>query len=280
MASPFLIKNRGFQQGYSLIASPADSALRWITVGRLGLLPETQYESATDSQELVINVLSGNVTFECDGIAPVQVGGRQNMFHDGPTLLCVPPATRYQLTASSAAPAEAILFQAPATTGIASNIIRPVDAPPKTIGASNWARSVWPGTGISHSTQRMIIGETINPPGNWSSYPPHKHDTDDLPREAVYEEVYVFAVKPAGGFGIQRIYERGNAADALDELIAVEDGDTVIIPRGYHPVVAAPGYQLGYIWALCGHGRTYGAWSDDPAHAWIRAVEPILASRV
>ena len=68
-------------------------------------------------------------------------------------------------------------------------------------------------------------------------------------------------------------------ADALNEVLVVEDGDTVIIPRGYHPVVAAPGYQLSYVWALRGEGRRYGAWSDDPAHAWLRNVEPLLNAR-
>ncbi|HKD77276.1 MAG TPA: 5-deoxy-glucuronate isomerase, partial [Ktedonobacterales bacterium] len=73
------------------------------------------------------------------------------------------------------------------------------------------------------------------------------------------------------------IYERREGDDVLNESFAVEDGDVFIIPRGYHPVVAAPGYQLGYIWALCGQGHAYGAWSDDPAHAWLRNVEPMLA---
>ena len=128
-----------------------------------------------------------------------------------------------------------------------------------------------------------MVGETLNPPGGWSSYPPHKHDVDDPPREAIYEEVYFFRIQPEGGFGIQRVYERREGADALNEVLVVEDGDTVIIPRGYHPVVAAPGYQLSYVWALRGEGRRYGAWSDDPAHALApqcrAAAEHPLAAR-
>jgi 5-deoxy-glucuronate isomerase len=278
MSSPLLIKSRGFQPGYVEIASPKESMLRWITVGRLGLLANTPYESATGEQELVINLLSGTVTLESDSLPPTQVGGRQDPFRGGPSLICIPPSTTYRIVATTPT-ADAVLFSAPAPTGKALQIVRPEDAPMTKIGAGNWTRSLWPGTGNVVSTQRLLIGETINSPGCWSSFPPHKHDTDDPPREAVYEEVYFFTVKPAGGFAIQRVYERRQAPDALDETITVEDGDTVIIPRGYHPVVAAPGYQVAYIWALCGNGRAYGAWSDDPEYAWLRAVEPILTTR-
>jgi 5-deoxy-glucuronate isomerase len=278
MPSPLIIKGRGFHPGYTQIAAPEETALRWITVGRLGLLDSTAYEGVTGEQELVATLLSGTVTLEVDGQTPRQVARQADMFASGPSYICLPPQTSYRLATASPM-AELFLFHAPTDAGAGVHIIRPEDAPSRVIGASNWARTVWPGTGAGATTTRLLVGETINPPGNWSSYPPHKHDTDDPPREMLMEEVYVFAVKPAGGFGIQRIYERRAGPDALDETIVVEDGDTVIIPRGYHPVVAAPGYQLGYVWALCGHGRVYGAWSDDPAYAWLHAVVPIIAAQ-
>ena len=277
MTSPFLIKSRGFQPGYTAIATPAESALRWISVGRLGVV-DAPYESTTGEQELVATLLSGAVTVEIGDAAPVTVAGRADTFGDGPTLICVPPATSYRLTASTPT-ADLVLFATPTEPGESAHIVRPTDAPARTVGAGNWTRTVWPGTGTNATTKKLLVGETVNPPGNWSSYPPHKHDTDDPPREAIYEEVYFFSIKPAGGFGIQRIYERRSGDDALDEVFVVEDGDTVIIPRGYHPVVAAPGYQLGYVWALCGHGRSYGAWSDDPAYSWLRNVEPMMGAR-
>jgi 5-deoxy-glucuronate isomerase len=75
-------------------------------------------------------------------------------------------------------------------------------------------------------------------------------------------------------FGLRRIYERREAADALNEAVVVEEGDTLIIPRGYHTVVAAPGYELRYVWALCGTERAYGAWRDDPTYVWVRDDQP------
>ncbi len=84
------------------------------------------------------------------------------------------------------------------------------------------------------------------------------------------EEVYFFQVEPRGGFGFIRVYTDPGDPLPFDCAYAVEDGDTVLIPRGYHPVVAFPGYTLNYTWALAGEGRTYGAWSEDPRHAWIK----------
>ena len=84
------------------------------------------------------------------------------------------------------------------------------------------------------------------------------------------EEVYFFQPEPKEGFGFMRVYTAAGDKDPFDLSFAVEDGDTVIIPRGYHPVVAFPGYTLNYTWALAGEGRTYGAWSDDPKYSWIK----------
>jgi 5-deoxy-glucuronate isomerase len=86
------------------------------------------------------------------------------------------------------------------------------------------------------------------------------------------EEVYYFQVEPKQGFGFMRVYSDPADPDPFDRAYAVEHGDTVLIPRGYHPVVACPGYTLNYTWVLAGEGRTYGAWSDDPRHAWIKTA--------
>lgn len=275
MASALLIKGHGFQEGPVAIAAPHTSALRWLSIGRLGVVSGRAYEATTGDQEVVLDILSGTITLEAGAQRQSGLGGRGDPFSGGPTCVCLPPATPYRLT-SDGPRADLLVLAAPAASGLPVAIVSPEDAPARTVGAANWARQIWPGTALGASTRRLMVGETINPPGNWSSYPPHKHDEDAPPQEAVYEEVYFFTVKPADGFGLQRLYERRAAPDALDEVFAVADGDAVIIPRGYHPVVAAPGYQLGYVWTLCGHGHVYGAWTNDPAHAWLLNVEPML----
>jgi 5-deoxy-glucuronate isomerase len=119
---------------------------------------------------------------------------------------------------------------------------------------------------------RMIACEVLTPAGNWSSYPPHKHD-EDRPGESVLEEVYYFEVAdgPAGpGVAYQRVY--GHAASDTDVLAEVRTGDVVLIPDGWHgPSMAAPGYDLYYLNVMAGPGDER-AWliCDDPAHTWVR----------
>jgi 5-deoxy-glucuronate isomerase len=118
--------------------------------------------------------------------------------------------------------------------------------------------------GPGDSAGRILLGETINPPGNWSSYPPHKHDTHEPPHEVRLEEVYLFKIDPPGGFGVQIRYD-----GAGEECFTVRDGDVAAIPSGYHPVVAAPGYSLYYLWVMAGEGRQMIP-RLDPAHAWVQ----------
>jgi 5-deoxy-glucuronate isomerase len=151
--------------------------------------------------------------------------------------------------------------------------VQPAIAPagPKTVGKDNWTRTVYTHIGESIAARHLICGETVNQPGGWSSCPPHKHDVFHAPSEVPMEEVYYFQTAPPQGFGFMRVYTRDNDPAPFDVSYAVESGDTVLIPRGYHPVAACPGYTLTYAWFLAGEGRVYGAWSDDPRHAWIKA---------
>jgi 5-deoxy-glucuronate isomerase len=119
--------------------------------------------------------------------------------------------------------------------------------------------------GPEHTAVRLLLGETINPPGNWSSYPPHRHDRHDPPREVNLEEVYLFKVDPPGGFGVQLRYDLGGA----EEAFVVRDDDIAVIRAGFHPVAAASGYALYYLWVMAGDGRVMVPYLD-PAHAWVQ----------
>lgn len=271
-----LIKRAGYREGYVSIAAPGVSPLRWLEFGRLGLRRGAFHAGVTGDREAVLHIISGACRLEVEG-GPVYdaLGERADPFAGDATQICLPPGTSYCLTALSPAFDCAVSF-APAEPGLPVAIVRPGELPVQNAGAGNWSRRIHPGTSVAPVTRRIMMAETIVPPGNWTSYPPHKHDTSNPPVEEIYEEVYFYLFKPAGGYGFQRVYETTGAPDALDEAYVVEDGDAVAIPRGYHPLVAAAGYQLCYIWALVGAERRYGAWSDDPAHAWIRGVEPII----
>lgn len=151
-------------------------------------------------------------------------------------------------------------------------VIKPEDVIVRDVGVYNWRRDVKDIIDKRVKAKRLLIGETINPPGNWSSYPPHKHDTDNYPEEVKLEEVYFYKLNPSNGFGIQRVYTPDGD---IDEVYLIEDNSLLMIKRGYHPVVAAPGYQLYYLWVLAGNIRE-SVMNDDPQHKWLKAVEKIM----
>jgi 5-deoxy-glucuronate isomerase len=133
-----------------------------------------------------------------------------------------------------------------------SRIIQPADVQVEDRGSGAFARTV--RTYLPDGP--LIAGETINPPGGWSSYPPHRHDD--------FEEAYLYRFAPSNGFGLAAQYDD---ASATSEATVVYDGDVTRIRRGYHPVVAAPGYAMAYTWALA--GDTAFQPSLDPAHEWV-----------
>lgn len=254
------------EPGHHVLVSPDDGTVRWLTVTLHVLRAGEQLRGETGEHEYVLDVLAGTVQVLREG-QPWQTVTRPSFFQHGPVLICIPPASRYAVMAET--PATLLAVHAPAPTGGDWAVVLPHDAPARDVGRDSWQRTVWPGTSTLAVTQRLLVGETLNPPGGWSSYPPHKHDTVNPPRELPYEEVYFFRFDPPGGFGLQRIYGQHPDGTPFDVAFTVEDGDAIVIPRGYHPVVAAPGYAMGYVWALCGEGKQYGAWTEDPAHQWV-----------
>jgi 5-deoxy-glucuronate isomerase len=214
-------------------------------------------------QETVVVVLSGVVEANADGTSLGRAGGRTSVF-DGPGhAVYAPPGTQLRLTAQGET--ELAIATAPldGRPPALARIIAPADQRIAEAGRGNWSRSVRTILGPEHAAGRILIGETVNPPGNWSSYPPHKHDVQDPPHEVRLEEVYLFRVDPPGGFGVQLRYD----ADTT-EAFTVRDHDVAVIRSGYHPVVAAPGYALYYLWIMAGDGRQMIP-SMDPAHAWV-----------
>jgi 5-deoxy-glucuronate isomerase len=124
-------------------------------------------------------------------------------------------------------------------------------------------------------TDRLTCVEVLTPAGNWSSYPPHKHDSEG-PGEAVLEEIYYFRIAGPDGYGVHRTYTDDGA---IDETVTVGEGDAFLVPRGYHgPCVAAPGHDMYYLNVLAGPGAQRSmAFCDDPAHHWVRATWDALA---
>jgi len=220
------------------------------------------FESTGDLETVVV-LLGGVVDVEANGESLGSAGGRSSVFEGPGHAVYAPPGTVLRLKATT--PAQIAIATAPAGQGapLKARIIGPGDQRLADVGKGNWSRTVRTILGPEHAAGRLLLGETINPPGNWSSYPPHKHDREAPPEEVRLEEVYFFRVDPPGGFGVQLRYD----ADTT-EALTVRDHDVAVIRSGYHPVVAAPGYALYYLWIMAGDGRQMIPYMD-PAHAWV-----------
>ena len=226
------------------------------------------YELDTGDEEVALNFYKGPVRVEAEGGWTADIGQRRSLADEAP-MVYAPAGSRLRIAATNG-PARFTIAGAEGKRPGSPVLVGYGDAVSKVVGKDNWTRTVHTHIADNIPAEHLICGETINRPGGWSSCPPHKHDVFNAPSEVPMEEVYYFQVEPAQGFGFMRVYTDPASPEPFDYAYAIEHGDTVLIPRGYHPVVACPGYTVNYAWYLAGEGRTYGAWSDDPRHAWIK----------
>ena len=225
-------------------------------------------EIETEGKEFAVVILSGLVDLTCGNEHFHELGGRTSVFSGKATGAYIPPEVTLKLEALS--PCEVALCAAPSESEGGPQIVTPDEVVVKTVGNWNWQRDVHTIIGDNvPQAQRLVVGETFNLPGNWSSYPPHKHTEDNYPFEVRMEEVYHFRVNPQQGFGIQCLFDDEYT---IDVAYIVRDGDTVVIPPAYHPVAAAPGYQVYYLWMLAAYTDRRMRPNDDPRHAWVHAA--------
>ena len=235
-----------------------------IEFGILRLTKGRHFVSIEDDKETALIILSGKCTIKCDVYEWKSIGERNSVFEGDAYGAYIPFNYKYEIFTEEEV--EIAICKAPSNHKSEPVLITPADVKCRIVGKSNWERRVCDIIDLDVNAKRLLVGETFNSPGNWSSYPPHKHDEDNLHKETKMEEVYFYKVNPKQGFGMQRIYTKDKK---LDEVYAVENNDVVLIPKGYHPVVAAPGYSIYYLWVLVGENRILMP-NDDPVHEWIR----------
>lgn len=256
---------------YGLVVTPDSAGWGFSGLRVLTLAPGTPHTLATGDAEFLVLPLAGSCTVAVDGEV-FELAGRTGVFDAVTDFAYLPRGTEAVLTSAAggtfALPSARTDRVLPARYGPREAV--PVEAR----GAGNCARRVvnycLPGT---FDADRLLVCEVLTPGGNWSSYPPHKHDEERPGEESELEEIYWFQI--AGGpqgFAYQRVY--GTADRPLDVLAEVRSGDTVLIPHGWHgPSIAAPGHDLYYLNVMAGPG-TERAWliCDDPAHTWVRST--------
>ena len=191
------------------------------------------------------------------------IGARLSPFEGSPWSLYVPAGMTWSVTAES----DLILAvcSAPAKGRLPARIIPPVGLAQETRGTGSNVRHVTNIIPEWDAAESLLVVEVVTPAGNTSSYPPHKHDQNNLPHESLLEEIYYNRINPAQGFAFQRIYTDDRS---LDEAIAVDDGDVTLVPKGYHPCAAIHGYDLYYLNVMAGPQRKW-KFHNAPEHAWL-----------
>ena len=204
----------------------------------------------------------------------VRLGPRRNVFVDYPHAVYLPPKTNFELQAEQTT--EIADCRSPTSKRFPAREIRPEDCGLEVRGGGNATRQIIDILPPSAQADRLLICEVLTPSGNWSSYPPHKHDRHSPPSEVDLEETYYYRFNDPVAYGIQRLY---TADGRSDQTLTVRDGDLVMIRSGYHPFVAAYGYDAYYLNTLAGSARSMAA-SDDPRYAHLRSTWPPPDPRV
>jgi 5-deoxy-glucuronate isomerase len=233
-------------------------------------LGETLPVSAGD-KELCLVLLSGRVGVK--GEAPGQgafdwdnIGDRQSVFEDkSPFAVYLPPDSQAQVVALSDVQIAVCAAPGSKAENLGPRLIKP-DSMKRSVrgkGANTrYVCDILPDTEPAHS---LLVVEVRTPSGHSSSYPPHKHDTDDLPHQSFLEETYYHQINPPQGFVFQRVYTDDRS---IDQAMAVENSDLVVVPKGYHPVSVPYGYESYYLNVMAGPKRVW-QFHNDPQHSWL-----------
>jgi 5-deoxy-glucuronate isomerase len=231
--------------------------------------PGSAYRGGTGEDEMLVVPLAGSCTVDCDA-GGAELAGRTDVFAAVTDCAYLPRECAFSIT--TAAGGRFALACARARRRLPFRYVAASDVRVELRGAGACSRRVSNfGTPDVLKADRLIACEVFTPAGNWSSYPPHKHDAERS-GESVLEEIYYFEVAdgPAGpGLAYQRVY--GTPERPADMLAEVRSADVVIIPHGWHgPSMAVPGYDLYYLNVMAGPGRREWLICEDPAHSWVR----------
>lgn len=265
MVSPLLAK--AAPAGREIVNVTPERA-GWTHVGFRALrLADGQVETVqTGDRELCLVVLTGTVDVGVEGVVYAGLGTRDSVFDEvSPAAVYVPAGKTVSIRA--ARDAEVALCTAPGDgTARDVRVIDPAGMKRSVRGKGTNTRYVCDILPHDDPTAaHLLVVEVMTPASHSSSYPPHKHDQEAPPTETLLEETYYHRLNPPQGFAFQRVYTDDRS---LDEACAVENHDVVMVPRGYHPVVAPHGYDLYYLNVMAGPNR-FWVFKNDPQHEWM-----------
>ncbi|MFB9279020.1 5-deoxy-glucuronate isomerase [Cohnella cellulosilytica] len=218
----------------------------------------------TGDSEVCLVLVEGKAHVATSAQSWRDVGQRMSVFEQiPPYAVYVPNDDRYEVEAIT--DLELAVCLAPGRGNHAARLITPEEIGAEVRGEGATQRFIHNILPEGQPADSLLVVEVFTPQGHWSSFPPHKHDRDALPEESLLEETYYYRVQPEQGFAVQRVYTDDRS---LDETLAVKNGEAVLVPKGYHPVSAPPGYDVYYLNVMAGPVRTWKFY-NDPDHAWL-----------
>jgi 5-deoxy-glucuronate isomerase len=238
----------------------------WMGMSVRRIAPGETYETATRGEEAAFVLLSGRCAADW-GSGPRAIGERKSVFEGLPYCLYLPTDNHVKFTADTMC--EIAECRVPSETKHEAHLFTPSEVVSSLRGGGNASRQIVDIIRPDFPADKLVVIEVYTPGGNWSSYPPHKHDVHNPPAEVDLDEIYYYRIqRPQDGFALQRLY---SADKSQDLVVRAQDGDAVLVRSGYHPVVAGPGYDIYYLNFLAGTSRTLAV-TEDPAHVWLKGT--------
>ena len=248
----------------SEIITKKNSTLDMIEVDMVKLRAGESKKYNEENKEYGLIILGGSCTVKGADFNFENIGKRKNVF-DGPaTCVYVGANTPFSIEGVSD---EVVISvsKCPSTNAHKAVLVNPEDVIIKNLGKPGWERQAHFILDERVEADLIYIGEAFVHGGQWASFPPHKHDDDNMPTEGILEEVYYYEFDKPQGFGIQKVYTKEGD---IDETYTVKTGDFIEIPRGYHPFCAAPGYENYYLWIMAGKNRGFFMTTEE-CHKWL-----------
>lgn len=260
--------------------TPANAGWEHLHFQAVRLNADEEWHFNTGGNELALIILGGTADIISSAGEWKSVGSRTDVFHGMPTTLYLSRNTSLTVKPVSGNLDFACGWAA-ATRDFPARLVRPEEVNIELRGGENASRQINQMIPPGFPCERLVVVEVYTPAGNWSSYPPHKHDTrrvDGIGHllEADLEEIYFYKIDRPEGYAYQRIYTDDRS---IDEVLLVQNDQLVLSPEGYHPVVAAHGYTAYYLNILAGSDQSLAA-TDDPAYAWIKDTWKAMDSRL
>jgi 5-deoxy-glucuronate isomerase len=263
-----LVKQQG-SSGRVINVTPQNAGWRYVGFELHKLKPGGTASGTSSDRETCLVFVTGKGKTSVADENLGELGGRMSVFEGKPWSVYIPAGKEWSVTATT--DLELAVCLAPAIKNeLPVRVIKPDELEVITRGKGSNTRYVTNILPETDPADSLLVVEVITPAGNTSSYPPHKHDQDDLPRESFLEETYYHRLNPPQGFAFQRVYtdKDDNGVRELDEALAVEDGDVTLVPKGYHPCAACHGYDLYYLNVMAGPVRTW-KFHNAPEHEWL-----------